>query len=61
MDKLGVSGRLWKNHRSQHSSSAHLFSGGYVLGQLDLGEVTLAYRLEEPVLADVRLLARFPG
>ena len=61
MDKLGVSGRLWKNLRSQHSSSAHLFSGGYVLGQLDLGEVTLAYRLEEPVLADVRLLARFPG
>ena len=32
-----------------------------MLGQLDFGEVALAYRLEEPVLADVRLLAGFPG
>ena len=38
-----------------------LLPGGDVLGQLDLGEVALADRLEQAVLADVRLLARAAG
>ena len=35
-----------------------LLAGGDMLGELDLGEVALADGLEQPVLADVRLLPR---
>lgn len=44
--------------KNQTTKLAHLFSGEDVSCQFDLGEVAFADGLQQPVVADVRLVVR---